>query len=261
MLRNSTGCRAVGNQDADTKPIENLSREYCDNFVCTSSPAVETTIRSLARDIELRLKYSSRLFQPDATYTDGVRSFKGSNKYDRATWAGESLGFGKGTLTRIEMLDKATVRINWRMSGKFTAFDVDIPVESVFEMNVLTGRVISHRETYDVGSLSPPAAAAVTASRLAWSARQGSQDASDELDKVGATLPPATVQITLCLCSVMGHIAFADASTACCSSCHTSCLLCVPSLHSAIPLDSVRTYLLTKRYKYQFRGVDLSQLT
>jgi len=39
----------------DEKPfleIENLSTNYCDDFVCTSSPAVEMTVRSLARDIE-----------------------------------------------------------------------------------------------------------------------------------------------------------------------------------------------------------------
>ena len=36
----------------DELEIENLSTKYCDDFVCTSSPAVETTVRSLSRDIE-----------------------------------------------------------------------------------------------------------------------------------------------------------------------------------------------------------------
>lgn len=35
--------------------IDDLDTDYCNDFVCTSSPAVEQTIRSLARDIT-RLK-------------------------------------------------------------------------------------------------------------------------------------------------------------------------------------------------------------
>ena len=35
--------------------IDNLDDDYCNDFVCNSSPAVEQTVRSLARDIT-RLK-------------------------------------------------------------------------------------------------------------------------------------------------------------------------------------------------------------
>ena len=34
--------------------IEGLSREYCDEFSCSSSPAVENTMRILSRDIQRR---------------------------------------------------------------------------------------------------------------------------------------------------------------------------------------------------------------
>ena len=32
------------------QPITGLPTEYCDEFVCTSSPAVESTIRTVVRD-------------------------------------------------------------------------------------------------------------------------------------------------------------------------------------------------------------------
>lgn len=34
-----------------TPDIQGLDRNYCDDFVCTSSPAVEQTVRSFARDL------------------------------------------------------------------------------------------------------------------------------------------------------------------------------------------------------------------
>jgi hypothetical protein len=47
--------------------IENLETAYCNDFECTSSPAVEQTVRSFARDIQ-RIKYTTALFQPDVKY-------------------------------------------------------------------------------------------------------------------------------------------------------------------------------------------------
>lgn len=70
--------------------IDNLEETYCNDFECTSSPAVEQTVRQLARDIT-RFKYNTNYFQPDVQYSDGFRSFKGSEKYRGAFWARESL--------------------------------------------------------------------------------------------------------------------------------------------------------------------------
>jgi hypothetical protein len=70
--------------------IDELDTNYCDDFECTSSPAIEQTIRSLARDLT-RLKYTIRLFQPDVQYSDGFRSFKGSEKYSRPFWPRDSV--------------------------------------------------------------------------------------------------------------------------------------------------------------------------
>jgi hypothetical protein len=150
--------------------IDDLDTSYCDDFVCTSSPAVETTVRSLvsgprgqtteqlmarccgavqlqipgcsgtcrhsrlsssacgacsasrgpgahtdslahpraaflhmpavaahpqARDIS-RLSYNTNFFQPDVTFSDGLRSFKGRDKYKQDSWARAALKQPKG---------------------------------------------------------------------------------------------------------------------------------------------------------------------
>ena len=74
----------------DGKQIENLDRTYCDDFVCTSSPAVEQSVRSFARGLEL-LRMPPSLFARDVEYSDGLRSFKGSGKYARLRWIADSV--------------------------------------------------------------------------------------------------------------------------------------------------------------------------
>jgi hypothetical protein len=49
--------------------IDNLSTTYCDDFVCTSSPAVEQTVRSLAKDLErCDGKWTTKLFARNVKY-------------------------------------------------------------------------------------------------------------------------------------------------------------------------------------------------
>lgn len=162
--------------------IDDLDTSYCNDFVCTSSPAVETTVRSLARDIS-RLSYNTNFFQPDVTFSDGLRSFKGRDKYKQDSWARAALKQQRGTVTKMAMLDNGRAQIDWVLSGQLSAFSVSIPVKSVFELNLLTGRVASHTDSFDLSGLSPPAAAAVTGSRALWSAQAAGRDASDAVGK------------------------------------------------------------------------------
>ena len=51
--------------------IEGLRSDYCDDFVCTSSPAVEQTVRSLAKDL-VRRSWTPSLFTRDVRYKVSV---------------------------------------------------------------------------------------------------------------------------------------------------------------------------------------------
>ena len=61
-------------EDIDIQ-IEGLTEDYCDDFVCTSSPAVEQTLRSLAKDL-VRRRWTPVLFARDVKYR--VRAFLSS---------------------------------------------------------------------------------------------------------------------------------------------------------------------------------------
>jgi hypothetical protein len=43
-------------------------RSYCDEFECTSSPAVEQTVRALARDLTRLRTWTLSLFAKDVRY-------------------------------------------------------------------------------------------------------------------------------------------------------------------------------------------------
>eukprot|EP00878_Enallax_costatus_P002330 GHUV01002505.1.p1 GENE.GHUV01002505.1~~GHUV01002505.1.p1 ORF type:complete len:290 (+),score=54.25 GHUV01002505.1:90-959(+) len=162
--------------------IDNLDETYCNDFECTSSPAVEQTVRQLARDIT-RFKYNTNFFQPDVQFSDGFRSFKGSDKYRSAFWARQCLQNPRAQVTKLQMLNNSPnkAQIDWELSGRISSIDVTVPVKSVFELNLVTGRVTSHTESWDVSRLPAPAAAAVTGSRVIWSAKASAKQTSDSI--------------------------------------------------------------------------------
>jgi hypothetical protein len=170
--------------------IDNLDETYCNDFECTSSPAVEQTVRQLARDIT-RFKYNTNYMQPDVQFSDGFRSFKGSDKYRNGFWARESLQNPRAQVTKLQMLDSSPnkAQIDWQLSGRLSSFDVTVPVKSVFELNLVTGRVIGHSESWDLSKVPPPAAAALTGSRVLWSAKANAKQTSDSIsNKVNESL-------------------------------------------------------------------------
>jgi hypothetical protein len=47
-------------------------------------------------------------------------------------------------VNKMSMLDNGRAQIEWTLTGQLSAFAVNIPIKSVFELNLLTGRVINH---------------------------------------------------------------------------------------------------------------------
>jgi hypothetical protein len=114
--------------------LENVTTDYCNDFECTSSPAVASTVASVSQDLRRGCRYTTSLFAKDVKYTvgalsavlqapcsaatelihvnlrtllissprvphvpllreqDGVRSFTGSDKYQRLRWIAKSIG-------------------------------------------------------------------------------------------------------------------------------------------------------------------------
>lgn len=158
--------------------IEGLKSDYCDEFVCTSSPAVEQTVRSLARDL-VRRSWTPSLFTRDVTYKDAFRRFTGGEKHKRLTHISESVKDAKVLVTRLRMLDKGTALIDWRLRGQLAVFPIDIDFVSTFELDLITGRVRTHESRWDLGRCGLPSRAAWLLSRALWSSQQAAQDARD----------------------------------------------------------------------------------
>ena len=69
--RQATCAKAAEAQHAETDTdvqIEGIDRSYCDEFECTSSPAVERNLRALARDITRVSRWTLSLFANRVQY-------------------------------------------------------------------------------------------------------------------------------------------------------------------------------------------------
>lgn len=65
--RGDIACCSAVKAGSDEK-IENLRTVYCDDFKCDSSPQVERTIRSFAKNVELHTKWTITIFAENAEY-------------------------------------------------------------------------------------------------------------------------------------------------------------------------------------------------
>ena len=64
-------CKASAEAQTDEKnevQIEGIDQNYCDEFVCTSSPAVERNLRALARDVVRTSTWTTDLFADEVRY-------------------------------------------------------------------------------------------------------------------------------------------------------------------------------------------------
>ncbi|GIL56701.1 hypothetical protein Vafri_12013 [Volvox africanus] len=165
------------------KTIEDLDTNYCDDFVCTSSPAVEQTVRSLARELTRGRYTTTSLYQPNVTYSDGFRTFSGQEGFTRQRWIADNVDQPRGTVAKLRMLDKGTSQIQWRLEGRLGGMQLDVGFTTTCEHNLLTGRITSLRESWDLSSCSPPAALLATFNRYSWSAKQAVTDTRDSIDK------------------------------------------------------------------------------
>ncbi|KAK9819182.1 hypothetical protein WJX81_004272, partial [Elliptochloris bilobata] len=83
---------ASTSEEEEDLQIEGIDKNYCDEFVCTSSPAVEQNLRALARDLTRLRTWTLSLFAKDVRYQDRFRSFTGKDKYVRLKFVADCIG-------------------------------------------------------------------------------------------------------------------------------------------------------------------------
>lgn len=182
-------CVVVRAAEQQSKPIaeqriEGLSTDYCDDFECTSSPAVEASVRTLAKDLQRANGRWTPIYASNVEYSDPYRKFKGPEGYQRLDFVATSVTDPAVAITGMRMLDNSAAEIRWRLTGKLGPLPIDVAGTTEIAMNLLTGRIERHSEKWDLRACSPPAAAAWNAARLAWAAKQASTDASTAAGQV-----------------------------------------------------------------------------
>jgi len=178
--------------DLDAEQVENL-RELCNALVCKSSPAVESTVKSLARDIDALREGQSRnlsILAPEIVYKDPFVELAGLEALK--TFAPiEEAGVDKATacVKAMRMIEGDQAVIEWRLTGENSAGALAIDWKSTLTLNLITGRVLRLEEEWDTSASDPSAAALFSTKRTAYSM---SKRAASIGDKIGKALDDLT---------------------------------------------------------------------
>jgi len=135
--------------------VDGLSKDPCDDFVCKSSPAVEQTLKSVLKDINAvrGTTRATSYFAPEVIYDDGALRFRGSNKYKKyCSYIENNLKQATARVTSISMVEGGldAARIVWELNGVNDIGKVGVDITATYKMNLITGRVLEHREVWVV---------------------------------------------------------------------------------------------------------------
>jgi len=172
--------------------LEGLAEKFCDDFVCSSSPALEPTVRTLARDIENEVDGSRtmRCYGNEVEYTDPMRSFTGRDKYEGMNFISENVQNAKAYITGVDLEGIDLVIITYTLKGDTPAGGLDMDFTERYKLNVISGRVVEHEVEWSMGRTGAPASAYFLASRTAFMAGQGASDLGKTFDEALDGLSP-----------------------------------------------------------------------
>lgn len=184
--------RLVVNARVKVEPI-GLAEKFCNEFVCTSSPAVEPTVRTLASDIERSVDGSRtlRCYSNDVTYKDSMRSFEGREKYERMHHVADSFKNAQAYISKVELEGLDLVVIEYNLKADTPAGQLDMEFTEKYKLNVISGRVVSQEVSWTNGRTGAPAMAFFTASRAAYMAAQAANDVSKTFDEALDSASPS----------------------------------------------------------------------
>lgn len=170
--RSATKTPIIISAEMEVPEVKGLSKDPCDAFECKgTSPAVESSLRQLARDLRDG-KDSNRSIFPyakDVRFSDGARRFSGSEKFKscncelNSIFGGEKISSSDNSKTNnndnirnrkftnwvdsIEVLPGGSVaKILWRIESKDGK--AKVKVETTLEMNLITGKVLSQDDQW-----------------------------------------------------------------------------------------------------------------
>ena len=189
LARSRVARASNGEGDEEFRASVEGLREPCDDFVCKSSPAVENTLKSLIKDINAArgTNRSAAPYSPDVTYDDGALRFAGSEKYKRyCSYIENNLRQVTTRVTEISMegsLDVATVK--WELNAVNDIGRVGVDVTATYKMNLITGRVLEHREQWVVNPArtDAQAGALLESTRKAHALPLNAMEVADEAKK------------------------------------------------------------------------------
>jgi len=168
--------------------------EICDEFVCKSSPAVEGSLRQIARDIVSR-KEAGRSMTPfanDVVFDDGARRFVGKESYAAHSYIADNVAGAAAAVESMKMLGLDMAEVKWRLQGTNPGGNLDVKVTAMIQLNLITGRAVSHTEEWDMSLCDSNAAtflnftrvASAVPKNLADAASKASKDIQDKLGKL-----------------------------------------------------------------------------
>lgn len=180
---------ATGGENVAAPAIEGVMGIVCDEFECTCGPDVERTIRQLMRDTA-DVRETARSLNPYAEkvkYSDGMVSFEGRDNY---RVLGPFFGSADGADAPTPAAATAQVRsvVTQDMGEKCTikstveAQQLVVNVTDVYEINLISGKVISHTTDYAVENPLNPAAMFFQSRRSAAALKFAGNKISDSLD-------------------------------------------------------------------------------
>lgn len=170
----------------DDMSIENLSTAYCDDFECTSSPAVELTVRALANDISRgNGVWTKSLLSKNVVYKDPYCSMSGIDSF-KVDFFPSYCDVSSIVINKMMMVDAAPssrARIEYTVKGTLKKPGSDkegfIPVEvdmaTTVRLNLLTGQIEEREDSWNVRSLIGKVA--FNAGRFAWGSMVKSREA------------------------------------------------------------------------------------
>ena len=180
-------------EDSEFRASVSGLTDPCDDFVCKSSPAVENTLKSLIKDINAVRGTNRSLapYAPDVTYDDGVLKFAGSEKYKGyCSYIENNLRQATSRVTEISMeeLDEATIK--WELNAVNDIGKVGVDVVAKYKMNLITGRVLEHREVWTVNPArtEAQAGALLESTRKAHALPLNAMELSDKVKKTIANV-------------------------------------------------------------------------